>query len=110
MIMPRPRKKPTPKDLQEIEAMAGCGMTQESVAKIKGISVDTLRKYSNDVYQVGKAKGIGRVAKTAFEMAVSGKFPAMTIFFLKTQARWTEQPSVSEFLEALSIEKERDDQ
>lgn len=38
----------------------------------------------------GRGNGISKVAATAYQMAISGKQPAMTIFFLKTRARWAE--------------------
>lgn len=108
--MGRKPKKPTKQDLLEIESLAGLGLTQAQIAKIKGISIDILRKYSNNSYQQGKAKAIAKVAKTAFEMAVSGKNTAMTIFFLKTQARWTEHPAIPDVvLRALNIQEENDD-
>ncbi len=105
--MPRRPKIPSSKDLQEIESMAGLGLTQQQISRIKGISIDTLRKYASDTYQAGKAKAIGMVAKTAYDMATSGKNTAMTIFYLKTQARWTEHPSMPEMIQkVLSIEAE----
>lgn len=96
--MARRPKKPTEQDLQEIESLAGLGLNQDQIARVKGISVDILRKYSNPFYQSGKAKAIARVAKTAFDMAVSGRCPAMTMFFLKTQAGWSEHPPIPESL------------
>ncbi len=102
--MPRPPKKPSPQDLQEIESLAGLGLNQEQIARIKGICIDTLRKYALPAYKSGQAKAIARVARTAFELAISGKCPAMTMFYLKTQARWREQPPMPDaILQALGI-------
>lgn len=106
--MPRPPKKPTQQDLQEIESMAGIGLTQKQIASIKNISVDTLRKYSNPNYKRGKDKGIARVMQTAYELAVSGKCPAMTMFFLKTQAGWTEFPMPKHLLQMFGEEDEEE--
>lgn len=106
--MPRPKKKPTKKDLEEIQALASMGLTQQQIADIKEICVDTLRKYSLEAFNKGKSKGIAKVAQTAFAMAVSGKSPAMTIFYLKTQAGWVEPVHVPEELKHLFKNFEED--
>jgi hypothetical protein len=90
--MPRKPKRLTPAELAEIQALAGLGLTQEQVARVKGMCPDTLRKYAQDDWQLGKAKALARVSRTAYELAVSGKCPAMTMFYLKSQARWREYP------------------
>jgi DNA-binding CsgD family transcriptional regulator len=73
--MPRPAKTLSKQDKKEIEALAGYGVNQKQIAAIKGISVDTLRKYGNDAYKKGKNQVIAKVAQTAAQMAVSGKYP-----------------------------------
>jgi predicted transcriptional regulator len=102
--MGRKPKKPSPKDLAEIEMLAGMGLTQQQIGHIKGLCTDTLRKYAHRELRRGKSMGIGKVAKTAYEMATSGKHPAMTMFFLKTQAQWRENPPVPvELLQILGL-------
>jgi hypothetical protein len=96
--MPRPPKRLSKQDISEIEMLAGLGLAQEQIADIKGICVETLVKYAGKAYQVGKAKAIARVSKTAFEMAASGKQPSMTMFYLKTQAGWREKVTIPEEL------------
>ena len=109
--MPRRPKKPTAKDLQEIEMLAGMGLNQQQIADVKGMHRDTLRKYAQDTYTRGKAKAIARVAQTAYSMAISGANTAMTIFFLKTQARWREHASSPHELAAiLGLSEEGDDE
>src|SRR5579863_9339766 len=80
----------TDKELEEIEAMAGLGMRFEDIARMKGMCLDTLRKYAREQLQRGKFKAKAAVMQTAYKMAVSGKFPVMTMFWLKTQASWRE--------------------
>lgn len=105
--MPRRPKKPTPQDLKEIEMLAGMGLNQHQIADVKGMHRDTLRKYAQAAYTRGKAKAIARVAQTAFEMAISGKHIAMTIFYLKTQGGWREHPpSPQELMTLLGINEE----
>ncbi len=83
-------KKLTPKELEEVETMAGLGMRFEDIARLKGMCLDTLRKYAREQLGRGKARAKAAVMQTAYKMAVSGKFPAMTMFWLKTQAAWRE--------------------
>ncbi len=98
--MPRPPKKPSKQDLAEIEMLAGIGLTQQEIADVKGICVETLVKYAPVALRRGKSKGIGKVARKCFEMASSGNHPAMTRFFLRTQAGWREQHALPEELVA----------
>ena len=102
--MGRKAKRLTQKDLEEVEALAGLGLKQEQIGMVKGVCADTLRKYARDAFHRGQAKAIARVAQTAFEMAISKKCPAMTMFYLKTQGRWCENhheipPEIQYFLE-----------
>src|SRR5690606_32489053 len=71
--------------------MAGLGLRFDDIAKIKGMSDDTLKKYALEHLQRGKAKAKLQVMQTAYKMATSGKQPVMTIFWLKTQAQWRER-------------------
>ena len=83
-------KKLTPKEQEEIETMAGLGMRFEDITQMKHMSTDTLKKYAGEYLQRGKAKAKATVMQTAYKMATSGKYPAMTMFWLKTQSGWRE--------------------
>ena len=89
--MGRKSWEPTQKDREEITALIGMGLTAEQVATLKGICRDTLYRYCKAEIDKGRPRAIAQVAKTAFQMAVSGQFPAMTMFWLKTQAKWREK-------------------
>lgn len=75
-------------------AAVGCNLDQ--IAAMLGIDPATLDRIIERDSTVsaaiskGRGSGISKVAATAYQMAVSGKVPAMTIFFLKTRARWAE--------------------
>jgi hypothetical protein len=84
------RKALSQKELNEIESLAGLGLRFEDIAQIKEMSDDTLKKYAGAQLSRGKAKAKAAVSQTAYRMAVSGKYPAMTMFWLKTQAGWRE--------------------
>lgn len=81
---------PTAKDRKEISDMIGYGLTAEQVAAVKGVSKETLYKYCKPEIDAGRPLAISKVVQTAFKMATSGKNTAMTIFWLKTQAKWKE--------------------
>lgn len=70
---------------------ASLGMRNKDIAAVEGIPNSTLtRKYAAELAE-GRAHGKMTIMKTAFQMAESGKFPTMTIFFLKTKCGWREK-------------------
>jgi len=79
------------KDLAEVEMLAGLGMRYEDIALTKGVCLETLKKYAGEMLERGKAKAKAQVMQSAFKMALSGKHPAMTTFWLKTQCGWREK-------------------
>lgn len=76
--------------------LAGVGCNLDQIAAMLDMApatLDALIAKDPSVSQAiskGRGSGISKVAATAYQMAVSGKQPAMTIFFLKTRARWAE--------------------
>ena len=71
--------------------LAGLGMRYEDIALTKGVCVENLKKYAGEMLERGKAKAKAQVMQSAFKMALSGKHPAMTTFWLKTQCGWREK-------------------
>ena len=94
-IMGRPRKELTAEQVEQIEKMAGCGLTLEQIAYCLDISDDTLQRRFQErpevkrAYKVGKAKAIRAVTNTVYLKAVAGE-GAFPFFYLKTQANWRE--------------------
>lgn len=86
-----------------VHKLAGLGLTLDQIAAYFDISPslldqrlkkdEKLRQFHNN----GMAEAIEKVAKVAFNMAVSGEHPAMTMFWLKTRARWHETVRVEKF-------------
>lgn len=82
------------KNLAGRMAEVGCNLNQ--IADMLDMDAATLDKIIERDTSVssaisrGRSGGINKVAATAYQMAISGKQPAMTIFFLKTRARWAE--------------------
>jgi predicted transcriptional regulator len=83
-------------DIKKIEKMAGLGMTLEQIAMVWERTPRTFQKHFKNNPELKAAVDRGReianqaVAQTAYQMALSGKSPAMTTFWLKTRARWKE--------------------
>lgn len=80
----------TDKLLKQVETLAGFGLTDDNIALVIGISEGTLKRRFREELDRGRALAKATVAQTAFKMATSGKQPAMTMFWLKTQCRWKE--------------------
>jgi hypothetical protein len=90
--MPGGRKKydPTEKDYRIVEAMAGCGMPHESIARALGIDPKTLRKHFRRELDSSADKANAQVGATLFKLATSSNCPAATIFWMKCRLRWRE--------------------
>ncbi len=73
--------------------MAKHGISDDIIAAAYGISEASLKNHMQGVLSKGRAKGIGEVAATFFQMATSGICPAATIFFMKCRAKWKEADS-----------------
>lgn len=83
-------------DYDKIEKLAAMGLTLQQIASVWDRGRRTFELYSKDDDKLRDAIDAGRnkanmaVSKTAYSMAVSGKVPAMTMFWLKCRARWKE--------------------
>lgn len=83
-------------DIKKIENLAALGLTMDQIASVWDRGRKSFERYANDNPLVKQAIEIGRiksnmaVTKAAYQMAVSGEFPAMTMFWLKCRARWKE--------------------
>lgn len=95
----RPEYQPTPKQREEVERGAACGVPQDTIARIIGISKMTLRKHFADELVHGKDKANGKVASFLFDKA-TGKHGnehsavIAAIFWLKAQAGWKDRQDV----------------
>ena len=81
---------PTDEQRRGVSAMAVAGIEQKVVAKILGIGVQKLRRHFREELDMAMAKANTKVAGVLYGMAISGKSPVSTIFWLKTRARWRE--------------------
>jgi hypothetical protein len=86
----RPSYRPTEKERKMVESMAAYSIKQRDIALAMGLSPMTLRKHFATEIAVARIKANARVSETAFNLAISGKCPAATVFWLKCQAGWRE--------------------
>ena len=92
--MPRPQLKPTAEDRKMVKTLAAFGVRHEEIARRIGIrSPKTLRKHFREELDFGALDANLQVSGTAYKMATSGKFPVMTMFWLKSQAGWNDRPA-----------------
>lgn len=88
--MAQPPHEPTQELRDRALECAKLGLNKDQIARILRISKGTLEKYYQEELETGRAEGAHAVTQSAFRQAVSGKNPAMTMFWLKTQCRWRE--------------------
>lgn len=93
-------------ELLYIENMAKLGLTLKQCGAIMGVTksaVMTWKKKSKDfkeAWERGRAQGAFLVGKVALEMALSGKHPDMTKFYLRSIAGWSDNVTPDEKDEA----------
>jgi hypothetical protein len=83
---------PTDKDRKQVTIMAGIGLKHDHIAKIIGISDETLRKYYGEELELAAAKMNAQVAQNLYSIATSkgpGAVPS-AIFWMKTRGGWRE--------------------
>jgi len=86
--------QPTEEQRRFVEACAMGGIPQEEIAKVVGVSIPTLYKYFREELDNGATKANAKVIAVAYQQAISGKSPVMTIFWLKTKLGWKEKKEI----------------
>lgn len=89
-VGPNGEHVPTATSRALVEVWAHVGTRQDVIALEMGICPVTLRKYYADELDIGKSRANQRVALTLYEKAIAGDNTAM-IFWLKSQAKWSER-------------------
>lgn len=87
----RPEFKPTDEQRRFVTLCTMGGINHEQIAKTIGISRNTLEKHFREELDNAAAEANARVVGVAYEQAVSGQHPAMTMFWLKTRLGWREK-------------------
>lgn len=102
VFMGRKKFEITRSDMAQVEKLAGYGLTIEMIVNVLGVSKRTFERRCKeskplfDALLKGRSIAAMNVAKTAYELAVSGKCPTMTIFYLKSRLGWQSNPLPSE--------------
>lgn len=113
--------EPSNDDIAKIETLAGHGLPIEQIASLIDVSKATLDRHKKENSIIaeailrGRSKAAYKVSETAYKMAVSGKQPGMTTFWLRCRAGWSEdqgeQPNdfeEPELEESLRVQPEAD--
>ncbi|OOF43832.1 hypothetical protein BKK51_09465 [Rodentibacter trehalosifermentans] len=98
-------------NVDEVEKLAGQGLTDQQIACCLGISRRTLASRKKDFAQIahaikkGKAKGIATVTNVLFEKITKEKNISAIIFYLKSQAGWQEPQVVKQDIHVQNMDQ-----
>ncbi|MBA3520545.1 MAG: hypothetical protein H0T75_23560 [Rhizobiales bacterium] len=86
------RYEPLPGHRNQVEAMAGYGVSEADIAKVLDIDPETLRLHYRRELQASRVKTNAKVAENLYRKATGDGCEAVTaaIFWLKKRARWKE--------------------
>lgn len=86
-----PKKWELPEaEIKTLESMAAVGVTLEQMAKIHGVSQETLSNRYGDRIGAARCKAVASVGGALYRKAMAGNVACM-IFYLKTQGGWREK-------------------
>jgi len=92
----RPRIEITAEQLRQIETLAGYGLTLQEIARVVGISLETLKRRKKDTEAVdeaiarGRASAAASVARKLFQLATEGCLSAI-IWYERTRCGRSEK-------------------
>jgi hypothetical protein len=87
--MARPSHRPTADTRRLVEQHAAVGTLHKQIAKLLGLSLNTLKKHYREELDLGLARANAVVASTLFAQAKAGNITA-AIFWMKTRGGWRE--------------------
>lgn len=79
---------PNPRDREQVKVMTACGASEEHVAAHLSLSVEDLKTYYRKEITYGVEEANMKVAKTFYELAVSGENPNLTLAWMRMRAGW----------------------
>lgn len=88
--MARPSHQRTEDLAERISTLVGYGIDHDTIAKLCGISDETMRKYYRDELDTGKAALVEKIAGSLKKSALAGDVQAQK-FFLSSRAGWAEK-------------------
>lgn len=84
------RPQPNPRDAEQVEHLTSMGASRKYIAAHLHISPDQLEQYYPAELETGLEEANLRVASKFYEMASSGKYPLMTVQWMKMRAKWSD--------------------
>lgn len=81
---------PTPYQSRQVSVMAALGLEARDIALVLDVEERLVKNYYHKELKVSHNLANMMVAKVALQMAMSGRFPDMTKFWLKTRGGWKE--------------------
>jgi hypothetical protein len=90
--MPAKAHRPDKKSRDQVRTLAGMGTRHEDIARVMGVSGNTLVKHYRDELDCGGIEANAKVAESLFKKATGSGQGSVTaaIFWLKCRARWKE--------------------
>jgi hypothetical protein len=86
--VPRPSFQPTEEQRQMVKSLSALGHRHEDICALLNLkSPKTLRKHFREELSSGMAQADAVVAQVAYDMALSGRFPAVTFFWFKCNTK-----------------------
>lgn len=89
-----PGFKPGMAQAREVAVMSALGLEPSEVSLILNVEEKLLKTYYSRELNVSQKISNAMVARKALEMAMSGRFPEMTKFWLKARAKWKETSGI----------------
>lgn len=89
-----PGFRPCAEQAREVACMTALGLSEQEIALVLNIEQHVLKRYYRKELVIANNLANAMVAKTALGMAISGRYPAMTQFWLKSRAKWKETSAV----------------
>ena len=86
--MSRPAFRPTDEQRRMVKSMAAYGIRQDEIAATISVSTKTLRRRFRQELDRGATEANTQVGQTMYQMAISGKSPVSTMFWLRCRAGW----------------------
>lgn len=88
-----PGFQPSEHQAREVAVMAALGLDPKDIGLVLNVEEKLLKMYYGKELRISHNLANAMVARQALSMAVSGRFPDMTKFWLKSRAGWTEKAS-----------------
>ena len=85
---------PTPYQARQVSIMACLGLAAKDIALVLNVEEKIVQTYYKKELRVTHNLANMMVARQALQMAMSGRFPDMTKFWLKSRAGWKETSAV----------------